>query len=46
MDARYKELWDSAQSSDEDKSEIAWSDLFREYGVWKGAPRDYEEDLY
>ena len=43
--SRRNQLQDLAQSSDEDVSELAWGDLFKEFGIWKTAEDNCDEDF-
>ena len=45
VNSRRNQLQDLAQSSDEDVSELAWGDLFKEFGIWKTAEDNCDEDF-
>ena len=46
IDPRLEQLRDLANDPNPNVSEVAWSDLYKEFGVWKGAEDNHEEDLH
>ena len=44
--SRRDQLQDHAADPDPDVSELARADLFKEFGIWKRAEDNHEEDLH